>query len=138
MKKRTLTRWMAAMLVLAMIFSLSLTSAYADSSNVKVTVDGVAVTTGFTYTAATGVLAFGTAPGNNKKVKVIYDSGAEINFMIIHKPAVIQFQKHVAPKIITPEMNQDADGYKFGYRNVGIADGYENKRAGIYMHRKPI
>ena len=56
------------------------------------------------------------------------------NFMVIHKPAVIQFEKHVAPKIITPDVNQDADGYKFGYRNVGIADAYENKVAGIYLH----
>lgn len=61
---------------------------------------------------------------------------ADINFMIIHKPAVIQFQKHVAPKIITPEQNQTADAYKFGYRNVGIADVYENKVAGIYLHMK--
>lgn len=61
----------------------------------------------------------------------------DINFMIIHKPAVIQFPKHVAPKIITPEQNQDADGYIFGYRNVGIADVYENKLAGIYVHKKP-
>lgn len=58
-----------------------------------------------------------------------------INFMIIHKPAVIQYQKHVAPKIVTPEMNQDADAWKFGYRNVGIADAYENKAAGIYLHK---
>lgn len=63
-------------------------------------------------------------------------SAKDINFMIIHKPAVIQFQKHVAPKIITPEQNQDADAYKFGYRNVGIADVYENKVAGIYLHHK--
>ena len=63
-------------------------------------------------------------------------SGKDINFMIIHKPALIQFEKHVAPKIITPEQNQDADGYKFGYRNVGIADVYENKVAGIYLHHK--
>ena len=61
---------------------------------------------------------------------------ADINFMIIHKPAVIQFQKHVVPKIITPEQNQTADAYKFGYRNVGIADVYENKVAGIYLHHK--
>jgi hypothetical protein len=57
-----------------------------------------------------------------------------INFMVIHKPAVIQFQKHVAPKVITPEQNQNADAWKFGYRNVGIAEAYENKVAGIYMH----
>ncbi len=62
---------------------------------------------------------------------------AEINFMIVQKAAVIQFEKHVAPKIITPEQNQTADGYKFGYRNVGVADVYENKAAGIYLHCKP-
>lgn len=60
----------------------------------------------------------------------------DINFMIIHKPAVIQFPKHIAPKIITPEVNQTGDGYKFGYRQVAIADAYENKVAGIYLHHK--
>ena len=63
------------------------------------------------------------------------DSAKNINFMIIHKPAVIQYQKHVAPKVITPEQNQDADAWKFGYRNVGISDAYENKVAGIYLHK---
>ncbi len=61
-------------------------------------------------------------------------AGKNINFMVIHKPAVIQYQKHVAPKVITPEQNQTGDAWKFGYRNVGIADAYENKRAGIYLH----
>ena len=58
----------------------------------------------------------------------------DIGFMLIHKPALIQYEKHVAPKIITPEQNQNADAYIFGYRNVGIADAYKNKLAGIYMH----
>lgn len=64
------------------------------------------------------------------------DGGADINFMIIHKSAVIQYPKHIAPKIITPEQNQEGDAYKFGYRNVGIADAYKNKLAGIYLHHK--
>ena len=59
----------------------------------------------------------------------------DINFMIIHKPAVIQFEKHVVPKIVTPEQNQNADAWKFGYRNVSIADGYDNKVKGIYLHK---
>lgn len=59
------------------------------------------------------------------------DSGFSLNFLIVEKSAVIQYQKHVAPKTVTPEQNQDADAYKFGYRNVGIADTYENKAAGI-------
>ena len=60
----------------------------------------------------------------------------DINFMIIHKEAVIQYPKHVAPKVIDPATNQNADAWKYGYRNVGIAKGYENKRAGIYLHHK--
>ena len=63
-------------------------------------------------------------------------TGKDINFMIIHKPAVIQFSKHIAPKIVSPDINQDADAYKFGYRHVAIADAYENKVAGIYLHHK--
>lgn len=63
-------------------------------------------------------------------------NGKDINFLIVHKPAVIQFQKHVAPKIISPDVNQTSDGYKFGYRQVAIADAYENKVAGIYLHNK--
>ena len=69
----------------------------------------------------------GQEAGGYKKA----DGAHSLNFMIIQKDAVIQYQKHVAPKIVTPEQNQDADAYKFGYRNVGIADAYENKAAGI-------
>jgi hypothetical protein len=63
-------------------------------------------------------------------------SAKDINFMIIHKPAVMQYNKHIAPKVITPEANQDADAWKFGYRKYGLADVYENKVAGIYLHHK--
>lgn len=62
--------------------------------------------------------------------------GADLNFMVIHKPALIQFEKHVAPKIVTPEQNQEADAYKYGYRNVGVADVYKNKLAGVYASHK--
>lgn len=62
-------------------------------------------------------------------------AGKNINFMVIHKPALIQYQKHTVPKVITPEQNQTADAWKFGYRTVGIADAYENKVAGIYLHK---
>ena len=78
----------------------------------------------------------GTSSGQEAGGYVKASGGKDINFMIIHKPAVIQFQKHVAPKVIPPEMNADSDGYIFGYRNVGIADVYENKVAGIYLHHK--
>ncbi|MBF1036175.1 MAG: hypothetical protein HXL15_01820 [Parvimonas sp.] len=61
-------------------------------------------------------------------------TGKEINFMIVHPTATVQFPKHIAPKVVTPEQNQNADAYKFGYRIVGIAKVKENKVSGIYVH----
>ncbi len=57
-----------------------------------------------------------------------------INFMIIHKAAVIQYSKHTVNKIFTPEENQTADAWQFCYRAYGLMDAYENKAAGIYLH----
>lgn len=57
-----------------------------------------------------------------------------INFLIVHKPALIKFDRHVAgPTVIGPDMNPDADASIVKYRKYGVVDGYENKRAGIYL-----
>lgn len=61
-------------------------------------------------------------------------AGQNINFMIVEKSAVIQFEKHVVPSVFSPEENQSADGWKFNYRNYALCDVYENKTAGIYLH----
>lgn len=61
-------------------------------------------------------------------------AGKAINFMIVDKQTAIQYQKHTVTKIITPEANQDADAWKFGYRTVGIVEAYDNKKDGIYVH----
>ena len=63
-------------------------------------------------------------------------TGSAINFMIVHTPAILQYPKHTVNKIITPEANQDSDGWMFFYRAYGLADAYENKVAGIYVHSK--
>nr|WP_296960712.1 hypothetical protein [uncultured Mediterraneibacter sp.] len=57
-----------------------------------------------------------------------------MNFMIVDKQAAIQYQKHTVSKIISPEQNQTADAWKFGYRTVGIAECKDNKKDGIYVH----
>lgn len=72
-----------------------------------------------------------TGEGGYKKAST---DGKNINFMVLHKDALIQYSKHIAPKVVTPEQNQNADAWKFGYRNVGIADVYANKLAGVYLH----
>lgn len=77
-----------------------------------------------------GTTAGETAGGYKKATGAV-----NINFMIIQKDATIQFTKHLDTKVINPETNQDSDAWKFGYRMVGIADAYENKVAGIYLHK---
>lgn len=62
--------------------------------------------------------------------------GAEINFMVVQKRAVMQYPKHTVNKVFSPEENQTSDGYLFFYRAYGLADVYENKVAGIYLHAK--
>ncbi len=62
------------------------------------------------------------------------ENGKNINFMIVEKSAAIQYQKHVVSKVVTPEENQLSDAWKFFYRSYGIADIYENKACGVYMH----
>ena len=76
----------------------------------------------------------GEEKGGYKKAS----GAADLNFEIIHKPAVLQFTKHAVPKIISPEQNQDADAWKYAYRNYGLCDSYENKAAGIYVHKKSV
>lgn len=63
-------------------------------------------------------------------------TGADINFMIIHKPAIIKFDKHTASDIIDPSVNQDADAYILKYRKYGIVEAFENKVAGIFLSHK--
>ncbi len=63
-------------------------------------------------------------------------SGADINFMILHKPAIIKFDKHIANNIIPASTNPDADADIVKYRKYGLVDVYKNKRAGIYMSCK--
>ena len=86
------------------------------------------------YTAVD--LLDGTSSGEEAGGFKKASGAADINYMIIHKPAVIQFGKHTVNKIIPPENNPDADAYLFAYRAYGLTDAYENKAAGIYCSHK--
>ena len=62
------------------------------------------------------------------------DGSHKLNFLIAEKSAILQFTKHRVDKAIPPEDNADADAWIFNFREYGLADVYENKTAGIYMH----
>lgn len=78
----------------------------------------------------------GTSGGEEAGGFVKASTGKDINFMIIHKPAVLKFNKRSASSIIVPENNADADAYIQKFREYGLVDAYENKLAGIYLHHK--
>lgn len=86
------------------------------------------------YTAIN--LLNGTTTGETAGGYERASGGAEINFMVIHKPALIQYTKHTVNKIITPDANQTSDGWLFFYRAYGLASAYDNKLTGIYLHHK--
>lgn len=74
----------------------------------------------------------GEEAGHYKKA----EAAKEINFMIIHKPAIIKHDKHVVSNIIPASANPDADADIVKYRKYGIVDVYKNKVAGIYLSHK--
>ena len=76
------------------------------------------------------------ADGNGGYARTV--GANNINFMVIHKPAVIQTLKHQDVKVITPQANQTADAWKFGYRVYGLNEVYENKVKGIYLHTSEV
>lgn len=74
----------------------------------------------------------GEEAGHYKKA----DGGKEINFMIVHKPALIKWDKHVVSAVIPPDANPNSDAYIVKYRKYGIVDVLRNKVAGIYLSHK--
>ena len=79
----------------------------------------------------------GKSPGEESGHFKKSSDAADINFMIIHKPAIIKFDKHVAQDIIPASLNPSADGDILKYRKYGLVDYYKNKAAGFYVSYKP-
>lgn len=76
------------------------------------------------------------ADGNGGYTRTV--GANNINFMVIHRPSIIQTIKHQDVKVITPQVNQTSDAWKFGYRVYGLNEVYENKVNGIYLHTSEV
>lgn len=99
------------------------------------------VQTGKTYYTKSGENYSAVAePTGNPSTSSYYEKTVEeskdINFMIIHKPALLQYTKHNKMKLFTPDQDQSGDDYKWLYRLYGLNDYYANKVAGIYLSHK--
>lgn len=71
----------------------------------------------------------GQTAGGFKKA----DGAVALNFLIVYKPGLLQFVKHAKPKIVTPDANQTADAWKFGYRVLALNDVKDNALKGLYV-----
>ena len=83
-----------------------------------------------------GLLSGKDAEGERKGGFKKGTESKDINFMIIHKPALLQYTKHNKMKLFTPDQDQDGDNYKWLYRLYGLNEYYANKVAGIYLSHK--
>jgi hypothetical protein len=63
-------------------------------------------------------------------------TGRDLNFVVVHPSAVLSPVKINAPRIFSPEVNQDADAYKFQLRIYHDSFVFDNKVDGIYAHNK--
>lgn len=100
----------------------------------------VAPVSGKTYYTEDGGVYTPVASASSGSMASYYEMVAaeakEINFMIIHKPAIIKHDKHIVSNIIPADANPDADADIIKYRKYGLVDVYKNKVAGIYLSHK--
>ena len=64
-------------------------------------------------------------------------AGADINFMVVEKSAVIKYDKHVASRVFSPDELEALDSYMLKYRKYGIVSVLENKLDGVYVSAAP-
>lgn len=60
----------------------------------------------------------------------------DVNFILMDKSAAVSVAKNNVAQIFAPEVNQMYDGWTFNYRFYYDVFVLENKKAGIYCHRK--
>lgn len=77
-----------------------------------------------------------TTPATNNYYEIETLGGVDINFMLIHTPDVMQAVKFAMPKVFTPDENQEKDMWKFQLRIYHDAYIYDNKKVGVYCHKK--
>ena len=94
------------------------------------------------YTKSGNVYTPVSNPTGNPSTSSYYErtseGAADINFMIIYPPAILQVVKFSLPKIFDPDVNQKKDAWMFQFREYHDAFVYENKAKGLYLHKKPV
>ena len=80
-----------------------------------------------------------TAGGYVKHVKGSAEddvAGVDINFILMDKSAAFAVTKNAVTRVFSPEVNQQMDAWKLDYRFYHDLFVYDNKKDGIYVHKK--
>lgn len=113
---------------------------YVKGTAVYTKTTDVAVVTGKTYYTKNGDTYTAVAEPSTSDIANYYElttpAGVDINFMLVHAPDVMQAVKFAMPKVFTPDENQDKDMWKFQIRIYHDAYVYDNKKVGVYTHKK--
>lgn len=64
-------------------------------------------------------------------------TGADINWMVVERSAVIKFDKHVASRVFSPDELENLDSYMMKYRKYGIVELLDNKLDGVRVSAAP-
>lgn len=59
------------------------------------------------------------------------------NFLVVERPAVIKYDKHVASRAFSPDELESLDSYMMKYRKYGIVELFDIKLAGVHASAKP-
>lgn len=65
-------------------------------------------------------------------------TGADINWMVVERSAVIKFDKHVASRVFSPDELESLDSYMMKYRKYGIVELLDNKLDGVHVSCAPL
>lgn len=60
-------------------------------------------------------------------------AGADINFMVVEKSAILKWDKHVASRIFSPDELENLDSYMLKYRKYSLCSVLANKLDGVYV-----
>ncbi len=64
------------------------------------------------------------------------EGAKDMNFLFVHKRAALPVMRHAATRVFAPEVNQEADAYKFQHRVYHDIFVPKNKQVGIYASVK--
>ena len=107
---------------------------YWKAAGTYVATTDIEVDSSKTYYARSGDEYTAVAPPTKSRLANYYElEGADINFIVLEKSAVIKYDKRVASRVFSPDELEELDTYMLKCCKYGIVSVLENKLDGVYV-----